>query len=40
VNPLDDGMQVAAGFFVLAVVLVFSFEILGGFISFMKRMLG
>lgn len=37
---MDDGMQIAAGFFVLGIVLVFSFEILGGFIAFMKRMLG
>lgn len=37
---LDDGMQVAAGFFGLTLLLLFVGYVLAGFIAFMKRMLG
>jgi hypothetical protein len=37
---LADGMQLAAGFFGLTILLAFAFGLLFGFVRFMKRMLG
>jgi len=37
---MDDGMQVALGFFGFTILMAFSFGLLFGFIRFMKRMLG
>jgi len=37
---LDDGMQLAAGFFAFTLLLAFCFGLLFGFVRFMKRMLG
>lgn len=40
VASLDEGMQVALGFFAFTILMAFSFGLLFGFIRFMKRMLG